>query len=127
MYIFLDIFFTAFHSLLILFNLFGWIWRKTRKLNLITLGLTGFSWFGLGIFYGFGFCFCTEWHWQVRYSMGLYNMPNSYVKFLLDRLTGLDWNADLVNTATMVLFIAAVLCSVYVNIRDWKNRRKSAK
>jgi hypothetical protein len=123
---FLDAFFIIFHSVLIIFNLSGWIWKKTRKLNLLVLGLTAFSWFGLGIFYGFGYCACTDWHWQVRYNMGLYDMPNSYVKFLLDKFTGLDWNTQLVDTATLLLFIAAVLVSLYVNIKDRKRRKANA-
>jgi len=74
-YNFLDKFFFVFHSLLILFNLSGWMWKKTRRLNLVLLLLTGFSWTILGIWYGFGFCPSTEWHWQVRMKLGLPDMP----------------------------------------------------
>jgi uncharacterized membrane protein YeiH len=52
----LDYFFIAFHSALIIFNLFAWIPRFTRRWNLISLGLTAFSWLGLGLFYGIGYC-----------------------------------------------------------------------
>ncbi|MCK5838377.1 MAG: DUF2784 family protein, partial [Bacteroidales bacterium] len=65
-----DTFFIIFHTALTLFNLFGWIWQKTRKLNLIILLLTGFSWFGLGIFYGIGYCPLTDWHYRVLRKMG---------------------------------------------------------
>ncbi|HPF94086.1 MAG TPA: DUF2784 family protein, partial [Tenuifilaceae bacterium] len=64
-YMLLDVFFVAFHTLLIAFNLFGWIWWRTRKANLITLLLTGLSWIGLGLFFGIGYCPLTDWHWQV--------------------------------------------------------------
>lgn len=37
MYAFLDKFFFVFHSALIVFNLFGWIWRKTRAANLVVV------------------------------------------------------------------------------------------
>ena len=123
MYAFLDVFFTAFHTILIIVNLVGWIWKKTRKLNLTCLGLTAFSWYALGIFYGVGYCFCTDWHWQVRRKMGHYDMPGSYVKFLMDRLTGLDWNTQLINNATVLLFFTAVCASLYVNLRDWRAAR----
>ncbi|MCD4791284.1 MAG: DUF2784 domain-containing protein, partial [Bacteroidales bacterium] len=78
MYKFLDTFFVVFHTALIIFNLFGWIWKPTRRLNLITLLLTGASWFILGIFYGIGYCPLTDWHWQVLHKLGIYDVPNSY-------------------------------------------------
>lgn len=115
MYRFLDIFFLLFHTALILFNLFGWIWVKTRKWNLATLALTAFSWVGLGFWYGFGYCFCTDWHWQVRRELGYADMPNSYITFLIEQWTGLLPGAGLVNTATVVLFVLACACSAYVN------------
>jgi hypothetical protein len=61
----LDYLFLIFHSTLALFIVFGWIWHKTRLTNFITLALIALSWFGLGLFYGIGFCPLTEWHWQV--------------------------------------------------------------
>jgi len=120
MYKFLDVFFIIFHTVFTLFNLLGWIWLKTRRIHLITLGLTALSWFGLGLFYGMGYCFCTDWHWQVRLKLGKTDMPHSYIKFLVDELTGLDVSASLVETCTMLFFILAVVLSVLLNIRDRK-------
>ena len=48
LYHFLDKFFFVFHSSIILFNLFGWIWRKTRRWNLLLILLTAASWTFLG-------------------------------------------------------------------------------
>ncbi|MCF8234054.1 MAG: DUF2784 domain-containing protein [Bacteroidales bacterium] len=115
MYQFLDIFFLVFHSALILFNLFGWIFRKTRKLNLITLLLTGASWYFLGLFYGMGYCPLTDWHFDVIYQLGRSPGTNSYVHYLLKRLLGLNIAADAANTLTVVCFFAALLASIYVN------------
>jgi hypothetical protein len=122
---FLNIFFFVFHSSLIVFNLFGWTWKKTRLANLITLLLTALSWFVLGIWYGFGFCPCTEWHWQVRIKMGLYDMPASYIKFLVDSLTGLDVNAEVVDVVTLAALFLALAGSITTNLIEW--RRKLAK
>ena len=128
MYHILDKFFFIFHTIVIFFNLFGWIWKKTRKFNLILLSLTGFSWFILGIWYGFGFCPCTEWHWKVRIKLELYDMPSSYVKFLIDKLTGLNVNAKMVDIMTLLLFLSALILSVILNLRDRKlNPKKKAK
>src|SRR5262249_8135894 len=60
----LDKAFLVFHTALVLFNMFGWAWRRTRVLHLVTLGATAFSWFVLGAFYGWGYCLCTDWHFQ---------------------------------------------------------------
>lgn len=120
MYAFLDKFFLLFHSGLIAFSLFGWLWKKTRAANLIVLLLIAFSWFGLGIWYGFGYCPSTEWHWQVRMKLGFYSMPKSYIKFLVDSLTGLDTNAKLVDMATLSFFTMTLLASITANVKSWK-------
>ncbi len=45
----IDYFFILFHGVLMLFNVLGWIIPKWRLANLISLSLTAFSWFVLGI------------------------------------------------------------------------------
>lgn len=127
MYILLDKFFFVFHTTIIFFNLFGWIWKKTRKLNLILLLLTAFSWFILGIWYGFGFCPSTEWHWKVRIKLGLYDMPSSYIKFLIDSITGWNVNAKFVDIITLSLFLSALIISVVVNSKDRRLKRINQK
>ena len=125
MYAFLDKFFFVFHSFIIVFNLFGWTWGKTRKANLMVLFLTAFSWFILGIWYGIGYCFCTEWHYQVRMKLGYFDMPSSYIKFLIDSVTGLDVNAKLADIFTLTFFLLALIASILTNVRDWKNKRRT--
>ena len=124
MHAFLDKFFFVFHSTLIILILFGWIWRKTRVINLIVVLLTALSWTILGIWYGFGFCPCTEWHWQVRMELGYYDMPSSYTKFLVDSLTGLDVNEKLVDIFAVVFLALALFASVLTNIRDCRKKQK---
>lgn len=115
MYNFLDVFFLIFHSALILFNLFGWIYRKTRRLNLIILVLTGLSWFVLGIFYGMGYCPLTDWHWQVLDHLGKTSPYSSYVQYLLERILGIHISSLRADTITMVCYFTALLLSVYTN------------
>jgi hypothetical protein len=118
----LDKFLIIFHTLLALFNLFGWIWRKTRKINLILLLLTAFSWLVLGIWYGIGYCPLTDWHWQIRTRLGEIKIPHSYIKFLLDTISGLNWNAYLVDIVTATAFSLALLLSIIFNIRDQRKQ-----
>lgn len=120
MYEALNIGFIVFHTALILFNLLGWIWKRTRRLNLATLLLTAFSWIILGIWYGFGYCFCTDWHWQVRRKLGYTDMPNSYIKFLADWWTGIEFSAQTVDLWTSILFATALAVSLYVNVKDYQ-------
>jgi hypothetical protein len=121
----LDIFFLIFHTFLIFFNLFGWIWKRTRRLNLIVLSLTGASWLFLGLIVGtLGYCPLTDWHFKILEKLGHTDLPYSYTKYLADRLTGLDINATLVDNATLYTFLAALAISLVLNLRDYKRRKK---
>jgi hypothetical protein len=120
----LDIFFVVFHTSLIFFNLFGWIWKRTRKQNLITLSLTGASWLFLGLLVGtLGYCPLTDWHFKVLEKLGKTDLPYSYTKYLADRLTGLDINASLVDNVTLYAFLAALVISIFFNVKDYRNSR----
>jgi hypothetical protein len=118
-----DIFFFVFHISLIFFNLFGWIFKSLRRWNLLTLGLTAFSWFVLGIFYGFGYCFLTDWHWQIRERLGHPTNSNSYIHFLLTTLFPITISEDVVNWLTAILFFAAIVLSIVSNV--FTRRKKS--
>lgn len=122
--LFLNTFFIYFHAFFTIFNSFGWIWKKTRLLHLITVSLTGISWFVLGIWYGWGYCFCTDWHWQVREALSLPVDSYSYIHFLIRELTGIDCNPVFVDAAVLLFFTVAFL-TVFFNFRDFRNRRKS--
>jgi hypothetical protein len=123
MYEFLNVFFFIFHTVLILFILLGWLWSKIRKINLAVVILTVFSWFFLGIWYGFGYCPCTDWHWQVRMRLGYYDMPSSYLAFLIQSLFGLNVNKTLVDVFAVVFLFLALFATLFTNYRDWKNRK----
>ena len=122
-----DWFFVVFHLLLTLFNVLGWMWKKTRRLNLLTLLLTGASWGILGIFYGFGYCPLTDWHWQVLNRLDIYNLPPSYLEYLAERLTGAEFETALVNHLTLFLFLIAILVSVVLNLRDYLRKKQARK
>ena len=118
MYAFLDVFFVVFHSALVLFNLFGWIWRRTRRLHLVTISLTIASWFGLGLFYGWGYCPSTDWHWEVKRRLGETGLPRSYIKYYADALTGMSWDPAQVNALVLVLGVSALGLSIWLNLKD---------
>ncbi len=114
---FVDYFFFVFHTVLTLFNVFGWIIPRWRLANLITLSLTAFSWFILGIWYGFGYCPFTDWHWKVRQLLGYTDDSNSYIHFLILKITGINFSERFVDAATAIIFFTAYSISIYYAIR----------
>ena len=117
-YQFLNIFFFAFHTIFTLFNIIGSAFRKTRRLHLLTVSLTAFSWFVLGIWYGWGYCLCTDWHWDIRKKLGYIDESRSYIHFLILKLTGVNMNPQLVNNVTLIVFLVSVALTIWLNIRD---------
>ncbi len=124
----LDIFFVILHTSLVFFNLFGWIWKRTRRLNLLMLSLTGASWLFLGLIVGtLGYCPLTDWHFTVLEKLGYTNLPDSYIKYLADRLTGLDFDSRVVDSAVLWVFAAAFAASLFFNLRDYLKLRNKEK
>lgn len=112
-----NIFFYVFHTLLILFNLMGWALPRLRKLHLLSLICTLGSWFLLGIWYGWGYCFLTDWHYDVLRKLGKTDLPDSYISFLIASLSGWTPSSGLVNTLTISLTLLALGVSIWVNRR----------
>ncbi|GAA4338456.1 DUF2784 domain-containing protein [Flaviaesturariibacter amylovorans] len=125
-YAFLNVFFFVFHTAWTLFNITGWAFRRTRRLHLATMLLTAGSWFVLGIWYGLGYCACTDWHWQVRAKMGLHDESRSYIHFLLLKITGINFDRGLVEGATLAFFVLSFALSIVLNVRDAQRRKRSA-
>ena len=112
-YWFLDYFFLFFHSALIVFNLFGWILKKTRKLHWVVLGSTLFSWFIMGYFYGWGYCILTDWHWDVLAELGKRPAQSVYVQYLLDRIFNWEVSRSFSDILTVSGLIFGLLGAVF--------------
>ena len=81
-------FFTG-HTAFIVFNLTGWAFQRTRKLHLLCLGATMFSWFVMGAVKGMGYCLCTDWHFQIRRQLSLPVNVHSYIQLMAEVFFGL--------------------------------------
>lgn len=125
LYWLLDLGLLTFHGLLVSFNLLGWVWRRTRRLHLFAISATLLSWFGLGVVYGWGYCPLTDWHWDVKRALGETGLPASWVKYYLDRLTGVDWNSGAVDLLVIGSGVGAFAVSLALNLRDWLRRRSA--
>ncbi len=118
-----NILFFVFHTALIFFNVFGWLWKRTRRWNLITLLLTLFSWAIMGAWKGMGYCLCTDWHWQIREAMGIHETADSYMVLLVKNLFGWNPPIDLVNNVALVVFSVSLIGSITLNILDWRSTK----
>jgi hypothetical protein len=123
----LDIFLTILHLCVLLFNLFGWIWPKTRKAHLVVVLITAFCWLVLGIWYGIGYCPITDWQWQVKEKMGVHNLPNSFVTYCLYGMGLKNIPPAMVDVFTGVSFATAGFLALYFNFfRSWIRRLRTA-
>jgi len=123
----LDVLLTLIHLSIIIFNLFGWIPKRTRKTHLISVALTAASWFILGIWYGMGYCPFTEWQWKVKTQLGEKNLPANFIEYFLEKIAGHDFSSTFISTLIAVCFFAAVILSVYVNFIRPGIKRKQVK
>ncbi|WP_435019310.1 DUF2784 domain-containing protein [Tundrisphaera sp. TA3] len=110
MLVLLDRAFFAFHALLIAFNMTGWAWRRTRVAHLAVLGLTAFSWFVMGAYHGWGYCLCTDWHFQVRRSLG-YPVPESSFIQLLAGSVGIPLGRATAGNLAVGVFAAILVAT----------------
>jgi len=112
----LNVAFFVFHTLWIGFNCVGWAWKRTRRWQLATVGLTALSWFGLGAWYGWGYCPCTDWHWKVRERLG-YVDPPSYIQLLVRELCGIDLSISSANALAVAVLAAAATLGAVANVK----------
>ena len=126
MLVLLDVGFFAFHTLLIAFNMVGWAWRRTRVAHLVVLGLTAFSWFAMGAFHGWGYCLCTDWHFQVRRALG-YPVPESSFIQLLGKAVGLAIGREAANDLAAGVFAAIVVATAITWAVAWRRGRVNRK
>jgi Protein of Unknown function (DUF2784) len=111
----LDLLLTLFHFAIIAFNLFGCVWKATRKAHLICITITAGCWFILGIWFGIGYCPVTDWQWNIKEKLGETNLPGSFIKYYADKISGRDVNDSFIDVMTSGCFFLAAVLSVYVN------------
>ena len=109
-----NILFHIIHLIIIFFFLFGWIFEKTLFAHFILSILILLSWFGLGIIYGFGYCLVTGIQWKIKRHMGQEPNTEYYIKYMLDKVTGLDMNPDRVNAVTEYAFYIIFILSTFL-------------
>ena len=87
---FMDILMHMSHIFLMLFILFAWFVSRWRVAHILVSLLTGLSWMLFVQSKGFGYCVLTDLHWQILRKLGETNLPETYLQYLYERLTGLS-------------------------------------
>lgn len=118
----LDTLFWWLHMLVIGFNLLGWIWNSTQRLHLVIVLVTTISWLILGFWYGFGYCFLTDWHWKIKRKLGEDDLPSSFITYLLNEQLGWSIPVTVIEWITALAFGCIFVVSCYNN-RDLIQKR----
>ena len=114
------------HVGLVLFNMVGWIWARTRLLHLATLGLTAFSWLALGAIYGWGYCFCTDYHAQILRALGHPDADATFIQLMFTRLSGISLSRVAADNLAVVAFVLIVMATAVAWLRECVGRNKPA-
>jgi hypothetical protein len=116
--LYLNHFYHAVHLAVIALSTFGWLWSRFHVLHVALLISILLSWGVAGIFYGFGYCFLTDWHWEVRRRLGIRDDPHSYTKLLFDAVTGREIAPFIVDFVTVIGLVIGVTGAF------WRRSRK---
>jgi hypothetical protein len=84
-------------------------------LHLAVVILVALSWFGLGKFFGYGYCALTDAQWRIKRKLGQEPYTDSYVKYILDKVTGRDIDQKITDHLTLYTYVGAVVLSLAVN------------
>jgi len=95
-----------------------------RIAHLITVVATAFSWFVLGIWFGWGYCPITAWQWKVKEKLGEAHLPNSFIKYYADKISGKNIDPAIVDMATLVIFVVVIIITVYLNFVKGKIKKR---
>lgn len=106
------------HLAIILFCLFGWLLPPARPWHLLMCALIVASWFGVGLWKGWGYCLVTDIQWRLLRRLGRPVPHTGYVPMLWQRLTGMAPDARRVDRITEWGFYLCSVVSLWVN-REW--------
>jgi hypothetical protein len=119
----LDAAFFVFHAALILFNMVGWAFVRTRRWHLLTFGGTAFMWFVVGAFVAWGYCPCSDAHFRVRRALGYDDPETSYVQLLANRALHLGWTRETADGVALAVFVGIVIATAAAWWRVWRQGR----
>lgn len=119
----LDILLAFVHVLVVAATMTLWWPKRTRRWHLGLVGLVTSSWLILGPLRGrsLGYCFLTEWHWDIKRRLGETDLPSTFILWMFESV-GIDATAFARPLAGWVLGLCVGM-SIVLNGRDWWKRR----
>jgi len=114
----LDVFFTVFHTGLVLFILIGWYFESARKYHQLVLLLTLTAWLIVGLYIGtIGYCPLTDWHWDIKRALGETGMSSSFVGYMLEEYLGIRLAKIWYDIVSAVGLVFGVLMATYYKLK----------
>ena len=114
----LNVLFHALHMTIILFFLFGWMVKETRQLHYCLAVLILVSWYGLGLFFGFGYCLITDIQWRIKRHLSQTPSTEYYIKYLVDKIAGVNSRANIINGITTYTYFGILVVSTVLLVRS---------
>lgn len=113
--VFLDYMMHVIHLGLMLICIVGWMFEPTRLVHLTAVILIAFSWLVLGQFFGYRYCLLTDTQWRIKQKLGQTPHTDSYVKYVLDTVTGRRINQKITDHLTLYTYLGVAMFSLIVN------------
>ncbi|MDH5458373.1 MAG: DUF2784 family protein [Nitrospinota bacterium] len=114
-WVFMDYMLHMVHLSIMFICVVGWMFEPFHVLHLAVVILVALSWFGLGKFFGYGYCALTDAQWRIKRKLGQEPYTDSYVKYILDKVTGRDIDQKITDHLTLYTYVGAVVLSLAVN------------
>lgn len=111
-----DILLFLLHTSIVLWNLIGGFFPSLRNFHLFTLLAVLFSWIVLGYWYGWGYCFLTEWHFALREKRGIYDPYDNFLQLLFGT-AGISLSSRTAKNLALGGFLFGLGTQIYFRIK----------
>ncbi|HEX3597809.1 MAG TPA: DUF2784 family protein [Polyangiaceae bacterium] len=114
----LDWFLTALHVGIVLAFVFLWIPKSTALWHGRLVALVAFSWLVIGLLEGsIGYCVLTDLHWRVKRARGITHLPGSFLKYVVDYVTGANVSPALINRVAATTFVGVCCAAIFRRVQ----------
>lgn len=108
----LDIFLDVLHLTIIAINGVGWLIPRWRMTHAVVIHVTAISWLGVGLVVGnIGYCFLTDWQWQVKSALGEGGLSSSYIVYVFQRFFGVTLSRTTADFGAATVFVVSLVAA----------------
>lgn len=116
-YLLLNGLFHLAHLSIILFVMLAWLVPALRPWHLLLTTLTLGCWFVLGYWLSVGYCPVSDWHWKIKQALGSGRPPQSYIHFVLQKISGRRFDGTRLDQTVVVCTILLLGLSLWLNLQ----------